>query len=32
LHIKLLGRPAGEEAYVFRIGLDSPAQTDPRYR
>ena len=32
LHIKLLGRPAVEEAYVFRIGLDSPAQTDPRYR
>jgi alpha-L-fucosidase len=32
LHIKLPQKPAGEAAYVFRIALDSPAQTDPKYK
>lgn len=32
LHIKLPPKPAGENAYVFRIGLDGPAQPDPKYR
>jgi hypothetical protein len=30
LHIKLPPKPAGENAYVFRIGLDGPAQSDPK--
>jgi alpha-L-fucosidase len=32
LHIKLPEKPAGEAAYAFRIALDSPAQTDPKYK
>jgi alpha-L-fucosidase len=32
LHIKLPEKPTEELAYVFRIGLDSPAQTDPKYK
>jgi len=32
LHIKLPEKPSEELAYVFRIGLDSPAQTDPKYK
>jgi alpha-L-fucosidase len=32
LHIKLPPRPAGENTYAFRIGLDGPAQPDPMYR
>jgi alpha-L-fucosidase len=32
LHIKLPPKPAGEPAYAFRIGLDSPAQTDLKYK
>jgi alpha-L-fucosidase len=30
LHIKLPPKPAGENAYVFRIGLDGQAQSDPK--
>jgi alpha-L-fucosidase len=32
LHIKLPEKPTEQLAYVFRIGLDSPAQTDPKYK
>jgi alpha-L-fucosidase len=32
LHIKAPAKPAGEAAYVYRITLDSPAQTDPKYK
>ncbi len=32
LHITAPRKPAGEAAYVYRIMLDSPAQTDSKYR
>ncbi len=32
LHIKVPEKLPEELAYVFRIGLDSPAQTDPKYK
>ncbi len=32
LHIKLPEKPSGEAAYAFRISLDSPAQTNPKYK
>jgi alpha-L-fucosidase len=30
LHIKLPPKPPGQNAYVFRIGLDGPSQSDPK--
>ncbi len=32
LYITAPARPSGEAAYVYRIKLDGPAQTDPRYK
>jgi alpha-L-fucosidase len=32
LHITAPAKPAGETAYVYRITLNSPAQTDPKYK
>jgi alpha-L-fucosidase len=32
LHITAPAKPAGEAAYVYRITLNSPAQTDPKYK
>jgi alpha-L-fucosidase len=33
LHIHVpADKPAGEAAYTYRVTLDSPAQTDPRYK
>jgi alpha-L-fucosidase len=32
LHITAPTKPAGESAYVYRITLDGPVQTDPKYK